>query len=88
MSESSWDDDDFADESDLYDDLYDTDDSESETRPCPECGSEVYEESIHCPHCGLYITFQQNVWSKHSWPWIALGILGVLAVILILLIGY
>lgn len=63
---------------DLYDDDF------SETLPCPQCGNEVYEDAVRCPHCGTYITHGTNVWSQRPAWWIVLGLLGVLAVILVL----
>ncbi len=39
---------DFDDEDEAYDD-------DTDVRPCPACGSEVYEESDVCPICGEYI---------------------------------
>jgi len=69
-------DDEFPDGDD-HDDL-------SQTLPCPECGLEVYEDAVRCPHCGNYITHDTSVWSGRPVWWIALGLLGTLAVILAL----
>jgi hypothetical protein len=60
------------------------DDDSTEVIPCPACCAEVYEEAVQCPSCGTYITPDTSVWSgKSSW-WIALGLLGILAVVLAL----
>ncbi len=64
-----------ADESELDDDL-------SETVPCPECGTEVYEDAFQCPVCGSYLSSQSsNPWSGRSLWWILLGLLGTGALI-------
>ena len=60
----------------------DFDDDQSETAPCPECGAEVYEDAVQCPHCGAYVTHDTRVWSGRPTWWIALGVLGILAVVL------
>jgi hypothetical protein len=58
------------------------DDSDTlETVECPECGREVYEELEQCPHCGQYITHDTRVWTGKPWWWIALALLGIVAVL-------
>lgn len=32
------------------------DDGEADTRPCPGCGSEIFEDADRCPSCGEYVT--------------------------------
>ena len=59
-------------------------DDVTSTVPCPECGAEVYEESVQCPVCGSYITHATDVWSGRPGWWMLLGVLGVLAAILVL----
>lgn len=71
-------DDEFPEEDEPDDDL-------SETVPCPQCGAEVYEDAVRCPACGAYITYPSSVWSGRPGWWILLGLLGILAVILVLL---
>ena len=56
-------------------------DDQAETLPCPECGREIYEEAEQCPHCGQYVTFSSHSFQNKPWWWIALGLLGVLAVL-------
>jgi len=69
---------------DLDDDFDDDfDDEHSQTIACPECGTEVYEDAVQCPVCGVYITHHGNVFSGRPIWWILLAILGVLAVILV-----
>ena len=62
----------------------DFDDELTETVPCPHCGAEVYEDAVQCPACGTYLTHQANVWSGRPTWWIVLGLLGILAVLLVL----
>ena len=78
-SSHDWQDTDWDEEEDLDDDY-------SELLPCPSCGYEVYEETERCPACGEYIVFSQS--ALDSWPpWaVALGFLGIVAVILTLLL--
>ncbi|MEE8453036.1 MAG: zinc-ribbon domain-containing protein [Thermoguttaceae bacterium] len=71
------------DDGEFDDGEFDDDDS-TETVPCSECGAEVYEDAVQCPHCGSYIVARTNVWAGRPGWWIALGILGVAAVILAL----
>ena len=61
------------------------DDDSNEVRPCPVCGREVYEDSLRCPACGNYITFATaSPWSGRPLWWIALGLLGVVALVVAL----
>jgi len=88
MTDSHW-----LDESSdpLGDDEYPDDDAwddeSAELMPCPECGADIYEETQRCPHCGSYITLTSSPLAGRSWWWIALGLLGLLAVILALAFG-
>jgi len=75
-----WSDDDLRDE-EFPDDEDNYDSDEVDTIPCPECGADVYEEAEQCPACGWYITSSSNPLSGRSWWWIALGMLGIIAVI-------
>ena len=70
-----------------YPDEDDADD-ESETIPCPNCGTDVYEDAVQCPVCGEYITSGgRNLWEGRSAWWILLGLLGVGAVVWVLIAG-
>lgn len=90
MTDSDWLDDgideleahEFPDEDEGYDEL------DAATLPCPSCGTEIDEEAVRCPHCGSYVTHTASIWSGRSAWWIVLGILGILAVILSLCIGF
>ena len=57
------------------------DDDGAETLPCPECGSQIYEEAEQCPICGAYVTFDRALWTNRPWWWILLGLLGMAAVV-------
>ena len=70
------------DEREEYDDL--DGDDESLTLPCPECGADVFEDAVQCPVCGNYITHSTSVWQGRPGWWIVLGLLGVVALILVL----
>ena len=80
--ENELDDNEYPDSDDFDED--DFDDESSETIPCPECGAEVYEDAVCCPACGTYITADNSIWSGRPGWWILLGLLGILAVIVVL----
>jgi len=69
------------------DEYPDEDNGEDDFTPtvrCPDCGAEIYEDALRCPACGSYVTHDTGVWSGRPDWWILLGLLGVLAVILVL----
>lgn len=70
-------DDEFPDEDDL-------DDEATVTVRCGECGAAVYEEAWRCPFCGNYVVHESSLWSGRPGWWILLGLLGILAVIVVL----
>ncbi len=59
----------------------------SETVPCPACGASVYEDAIRCPVCGEYVSHSAHWTAGRPWWWIALGIVGVVAVLGTMLLG-
>ncbi len=66
----------------------DDEDTQSDTRPCPNCGADVYEDAEQCPVCGQYITSgSRSLWARRSAWWILLGLLGMGAVLWVLLAG-
>ena len=78
------------DDFDVSDDEYpddggsedDCSEDDAETLPCPQCGQPVYEEADQCPHCGQYVTFSSShAFDNKPWWWIALGLLGTLALL-------
>ncbi len=79
-SSESFDDREYPDEDDL-------DDGSTDTRVCPHCSADVYEDADQCPECGEYLMSDTRVWSSKSLWWIALGLLGVVAAILALVLG-
>jgi hypothetical protein len=50
------------------------------------CGMDVYEDAEECPLCGEFFTRQTGeAWrGKPTW-WIVLGLVGIIAVIMMLL---
>jgi len=68
----------------LDDDEYpepDDNDDETDTRPCPHCGKEIYDDVELCPYCGHDATPSTNAWPGRPVWWIILGLLGAGAVI-------
>jgi len=41
-----------------YEDWYDDEDdaSDSDSVPCPECGTAIYADLDHCPQCGHWLS--------------------------------
>jgi hypothetical protein len=74
-----------SDDDEWDDEEWPDDDDSSETVPCPHCGAEMYEDSIHCPVCGEYVTHSTSPMA--GWPmWFAiLGLVGVIALIVALI---
>ena len=62
------------------------DEDYAETVACPACAADVYEDAESCPACGEYIVLSKSGLS--DWPgwFVALGLVGILAVILALLL--
>ena len=90
MSWSS--DDDYGDDdygTDVYGDDYDDeyDDGISETRPCPNCRAEIYEQATVCPECGELIDWtcrSSSAFAGRPVWWVILGGIGVVATIVAL----
>ena len=53
---------------------------------CPECGAAIYDDAVRCPICGEYVTHGGGPWSGRSPLWIGLGVAGVIAVIVALVL--
>ena len=71
-----------------YPDADPRDDEDTDTVTCPECDADVYEDADQCPVCGEYLIPDTRVWSgKPNW-WIALGILGIAALTVALILGF
>lgn len=85
MAGTDWSDEDLGD--DEYPDEYEWDDEDDETelQTCPECGSDVYEDSVQCPVCGNYITFSTSPLSGRPAWWTVLGLCGIAAALFLLL---
>jgi len=87
MVHSSWSDSqleefEYPDEPDQDDDF-----DASDTIPCPECGEDIYDDTPSCPCCGHYVTMSASRWSGQSTVWIGIGVVGILAVIVALVLG-
>ena len=79
-------DDDFEDD-DIDDDWEapEPDDDELELLPCPACGKLIYEEADACPYCGEYVTHSTSAFAGKPIWYVALAIIGVVAVIAMIL---
>ena len=76
MSSDDWDE---SEDDETEDDFDESDDPD--TVPCPNCRQPMYEDSPQCPYCGEYVTPSTSAWSERPWWWIALGLIGIVAVI-------
>lgn len=71
--------------SDMDDDYLADADDETPTVTCPHCKAEVYEEADSCPSCGEFlIDGGHAALQAKPWWFLALGLLGVVAVLLVL----
>jgi predicted nucleic acid-binding Zn ribbon protein len=61
------------DEDDLDDEDWPEDNDEGETVRCPECGTDVYEDSQHCPGCGHLMERSRPFFSNNTPWWMILG---------------
>lgn len=61
------------------------DEDELDTLPCPACGRQIYEEADVCPFCGEYVTHSTSVLAGKPLWFVALAILGIVAVIAMIL---
>jgi hypothetical protein len=71
---------------DWEDDPYDEDDDDDDSLciRCPNCGADVYEDSVLCPHCGEFLVAQTHPFADRPVWWVLLGMLGIGAVIVVL----
>ncbi len=68
---SSWpDEDDEELDDDESPDESDRDEEVNDTRPCPYCGKEIYEQAEVCPHCRSYISLEQVASRRPIWIWV------------------
>lgn len=70
---------DYDDEENLSDEF------ETSTIACSNCGADVYEEAVSCPLCGEYVGVKTHPFHDRPQWWISLGIVGILATILCLI---
>jgi len=59
--------------------MYDDEDSDDTTIPCPECGREIYDDTPRCPHCGSYLGGDDFQRSRRPAWWLLFGVLAALA---------
>ena len=78
--------DDELDDREFPDEDDDTDDA-APTRDCLRCGADVYEDAEQCPLCGTWLTAETSPWKGRAWWWVALGLLGVFALVIVLALG-
>ncbi|PQO27080.1 hypothetical protein [Blastopirellula marina] len=75
-------------DSDEYDDEDWTEDyldeDQEDTIECPECGAEIFDDIDVCPVCGNAIIHSTSPWAGKSLPWVVLGLLGMIAVIVLM----
>ena len=57
------------------------DEDVSETRACPSCGTVIYEDAEQCLACGEYVVFSDAAISRWPWWFVALGLVGIVTVI-------
>ncbi len=65
-------------------DAADVGDEDDPTVPCPYCGKRIHEETQICHHCGSFIS-EEDVPSGS--PWMTIGLIIVLCVLLAGVIG-
>ena len=67
---------------DEYGDITDPGDDEIETRPCPNCGAAIYEDTPACPACGEYVSWRGRTATdgRPTW-WVAVIALLVLSLL-------
>ena len=83
-SDDDLDDRDYPDDEDIDNDDYD---DETPTRECQRCGADVYEDAEQCPLCGAWLTTDTSPWTGRGWWWVALGILGIIMLLIVLVLG-
>jgi hypothetical protein len=63
-----------------YDDLdddsigEDDDSSDAVTMPCPHCFGTIYDDSERCPHCGEYLSHEDQPYRPRLWIVMTVGI--------------
>lgn len=76
----SWDED-YADEEWVDDE---DDDSIDDLLVCPNCRTDVHEDTQQCPHCGDWITPIYPSESAKQWIWKAVALLVILAFLIMI----
>jgi hypothetical protein len=60
----------------------------TDTVTCPACGADVYEDADQCPSCREFILPDTCIWSGQPVWWVALGVLGIIALAAALILGF
>jgi hypothetical protein len=77
---NEWDDDNLTDEGPLECDLEELGgDDGHETAPCPNCGTEIYDDSPRCPVCGEYIVATVGAAHPLTWWWMLIAAVALFA---------
>lgn len=64
----------------------DDSDETADQRECPMCGCDVYADAEQCPLCGEWFARNHTAWDGRPWWFVLLGIAGIVAVILSLVL--
>jgi hypothetical protein len=85
VASGGWNDDRPLEDREYPDEDSSDEEDESALVPCPQCGADIYEDTVQCPVCGEYVTHSARAWDGRPGWWIALGLLGIIAVLFVLL---
>jgi hypothetical protein len=83
QDEDDWDEDQL-DDSEEFDDPADED--QDVTAPCPHCREPVYDDAEQCPHCGRYLSREDEPLPIRPW-WFILGFFLALLVVYFWIFG-
>ncbi len=76
-----------ADCDDIYAEGVATDQLDDTLVACPNCHEQIYEDVEFCPYCREYITHSTNPFADRPFLWTILGLFGMIAVIVIMLLS-
>jgi predicted nucleic acid-binding Zn ribbon protein len=72
------------DESDDFDEREFPEDDEADwnmdpaDEKCPQCGGDITEDTVRCPHCGNYVSAEESP-ARRRPLWMAIGIILIVA---------
>ena len=61
------------------------DDDDGDYIPCPSCSELIYDDAPQCNYCGEYVTHSSSPFSGRPNWWIAIGVLGIVSVLFLLI---